>query len=229
MQAAVRIDETRAPWLWWAALAVGVTYMLPVALALSGPSIILWKGAGVALLALWAAANGRDRFGQMAALVLGFGALGDVLLETSGLMIGAFAFLFGHVIAIGLYNQNPRPALTGSQRLLTAVVTPLSLVIAWFLLRNVGMFSTAMFAGALFYALVVAVMAASAWMSSFPRYRVGLGAMLFLISDLLIFARMGGAVPPGLARMAIWPLYFGGQALIAWGLVTTLAARRHAN
>ncbi len=226
MQAAVRIDETRAPWLWWAALAVGATYMLPVVLALSGPSIILWKGAGVGLLSLWAAVNGRDRHGQMIALVLGFGALGDVLLETSGLMIGAFAFLFGHVIAIGLYNGNPRQKLTGSQRLLTAVVAPLSLVITWFLLREAGSFHTAMFAGALFYTLVVAVMAASAWMSSFPRYRVGLGAMLFLISDLLIFARIGGALPPGLASMLIWPLYFGGQALIAWGAVTTLAARR---
>jgi YhhN family len=226
MQAAARIDETRAPWLWWAALAVGITYMLPVMLDLGGPQIVLWKGGGVALLALWAAVNGQDRFGQMIALVLGFGALGDVLLETSGLMFGAFAFLFGHVIAIGLYNQNPRPALTGSQRLLAAVLAPLSLAISWFLLYEVGTVHTAMFAGALFYTLVVAVMAASAWMSSFPRYRVGIGAMLFLISDLLIFARMGDAVPDSAARLLIWPLYFGGQALIAWGVVTTLAARR---
>jgi YhhN family len=226
MQAAVRIDETRAPWLWWAALAVGITYMLPVTLALSGPQIILWKGAGVGLLALWAAVNGRDRFGQMIALVLGFGALGDVLLETSGLTFGAFAFLFGHAIAITLYTQNPRTALTGSQRLLSGVVTPLALAIAWLLLREVATFNTGMLAGALFYTLVVAVMAATAWTSSFPRYRVGLGAMLFLISDLLIFARIGGAVPTDVGRMLIWPLYFGGQALIAWGVVTTLAARR---
>lgn len=200
--------------------------MLPVAMGVSGPAIILWKGAGVGLLALWAAVNGRDRMGQMIALVLGFGALGDVLLETSGLMFGAFAFLFGHAIAIGLYNQNPRPALTGSQRLLAAVVTPLALAIAWFLLRDAGSFNMATLAGALFYTMAVAVMAASAWMSSFPRYRTGIGAMMFLISDLLIFARIGGAVPQDLASMLIWPLYFGGQALIAWGVVTTLAARR---
>jgi YhhN family len=226
MQAAMRIDELRALWLWWAALAIGAAYMLPVAMDVRGPGIIWWKGAGVGLLALWAAVNGRDRMGQMAALMLGFGALGDVLLETSGLMFGAFAFLFGHVIAIGLYNQNPRPALTGSQKLLTAVVTPLSLAIAWALLYGVAASNVALFAGALFYTLVVAVMAATAWMSSFPRYRTGIGAMLFLISDLLIFARIGGAVPSDLARILIWPLYFSGQALIAWGVVTTLAARR---
>lgn len=226
MYAAARIDEMRAPWLWWAALAIGIAYLLPVALNVSGPAIILWKGAGVGMLALWAAVNGRDRAGQMIALALGFGAMGDVLLETSGLIFGAFAFVFGHVIAIGLYNQNQRPATTGSQRLLAAVVAPLSLIICWALLRDAGSFDTAMLAGALFYTLVVAVMAATAWTSRFPRYRTGVGAMLFLISDLLIFARIGGALPPGLASMLIWPLYFGGQALIAWGVVTTLVAER---
>lgn len=226
MEAAARIDEMRAPWLWWAALAIGIAYMLPVALDVSGPGIILWKGAGVGLLALWAAVNGRDRAGQAIALALGFGAMGDVLLETSGLLFGAFAFVFGHVIAIGLYSQNQRPSPTGSQRLLAALVAPLALIICWALLRGVAAFDTAMLAGALFYTLVVAVMASMAWTSNFPRYRTGVGAILFLISDLLIFARIGGALPPGLASMLIWPLYFGGQALIAWGVVSTLAARR---
>jgi uncharacterized membrane protein YhhN len=34
-------------------------------------------------------------------------------------------------------------------------------------------------------------MAAAAWSSRFPRYRVGAGAVLFVISDWLIFSRMG--------------------------------------
>lgn len=226
MQAAAQINATRAPWLWWAALAIGTTYMLPVVIGVSGPAIILWKGAGVGLLALWAAVNGSERNGQVIALALGFGALGDVLLETSGLTYGAFAFVFGHVIAIGLYNQNQRSSPSGSQRLLAAVVAPLSLIICWALLRDVAAFDTSMLAGALFYTLVVAVMASMAWTSSFPRYRTGVGAMLFLISDLLIFARIGGAVPADVAKLLIWPLYFGGQALIAWGVVTVLAARQ---
>jgi YhhN family len=50
--------------------------------------------------------------------------------------------------------------------------------------------------------------------------------MLFLISDLIIFARLGGAMDGDIARLLIWPLYFAGQALIAWGVVTSLAARR---
>jgi uncharacterized membrane protein YhhN len=221
MTTSVRIDASRAPWLSWAALAVGVSYLIAVLTDAYGPAIVLWKGAGVGLLALWAAVNARDRNGHMIAAALGFGALGDVLLETSGLIVGALAFAVGHVIAIGLYGQNPRPTPTASQRALTIAVTPLALAIAWSLL-----YGTSILVPALGYTLVVAVMAGAAWSSRFPRYRTGLGAMLFLISDLVIFARVGGAVDGDIANLFVWPLYFTGQALIAWGVVTTLAAER---
>ncbi len=69
-------------------------------------------------------------------------------------------------------------------------------------------------------------MAASAGASRFPRYRVGIGALMFLGSDLLIFARMGPLPGSPLPGLLIWPLYFGGQALIAWGVVRTLADGR---
>ena len=65
-------------------------------------------------------------------------------------------------------------------------------------------------------------MAASAWISRFPRYRVGLGAVMFVASDLLIFAKMGPLAGSLIPVLLIWPLYFIGQALIAWGAVTTL-------
>ncbi|NJS15753.1 MAG: lysoplasmalogenase [Sphingopyxis sp.] len=221
MTSAIRIDELRSPWLWWAALAIGMGYIVPVVINSYGPAIILWKGAGVGLLALWAAVNAQDRFGQMFAVALGFCAMGDILIETSGLSVGGAAFAAGHLIAIALYLQNPRAAPTGSQRALALLVVPLSLVIAWALLQGDNMLIAGMA-----YTAVVAAMAAAAWASSFPRYRTGIGAMLFLISDLVIFARLGGAIDSDIARVLIWPLYFTGQALIAWGVVTSLAARR---
>ena len=70
----------------------------------------------------------------------------------------------------------------------------------------------------------VAVMAATAWASRFPRYRTGIGAMLFLASDLFIFAGEGGALAKSVTMWLVWPLYFAGQALIAWGVVRTLAS-----
>lgn len=220
MAATIRIGELRAPWLFWAALAVGAAYMIPVTTGAFGPAIVLWKGAGVGLLALWAAVNARERHGQMIAVALGFGALGDILIETSGLVVGAIAFSVGHMVAIGLYRQNRRDHLTPSQHALSILIVPLALIIAAALL-----ISTPIFAGALFYTMLLSLMAASAWESRFSRYRTGLGAMLFLISDLLIFAQAGGTVDPAIGGMLVWSLYFAGQALIAWGVVPVLAAR----
>jgi uncharacterized membrane protein YhhN len=77
--------------------------------------------------------------------------------------------------------------------------------------------------GIALYALGLGAMTGTALQSRFPRATVGLGAVCFAASDLLIFAKLGplGASPiPG---MTIWPLYVAGQTLIAWGVVTTLA------
>ena len=67
-------------------------------------------------------------------------------------------------------------------------------------------------------------MAASAWLSRFPRTLTGAGALMFAVSDLLIFLRTGrpalDVFPMGLA---VWGLYFGGQAMICLGVVRTLA------
>ena len=195
--------------------------MVPVLAEWNGPAMIAWKGAGVALLAVWAAFNAKCTDGWLITLVLGFGALGDVLLDAMGLEIGAVAFVIGHLLAIWLYARNPRERLTGSQQALSLLVLPLSVLLVWLMLRgNAGWWHGAAYTG------FVAGMAAMAWRSSFPRYRTGIGAMLFVISDLLIFARLGGQVAPLVASALIWPLYFAGQALIAWGVVTTLADRR---
>lgn len=200
-----------------AALVAGASYYLGDALGVTGALAVVWKGAGVALLALWCAMQARSLDGWLIAAVMAFGALGDVLLETAGLTTGALAFVAGHVLAMVLYFRNRRPRLTSSQRLLAALVVPLSVLIATMLVPAKDMIPIA------FYTLFVAGMAASAWISRFPRYRVGIGAMMFLVSDLLIFARMGAMAGSPVPGLLIWPLYFGGQVLIAWGVVRTVA------
>ena len=47
-------------------------------------------------------------------------------------------------------------------------------------------------------------------------------AVLFVASDLLIFAKIGPLAGSLIPIILIWPLYFAGQALIAWGAVITL-------
>ena len=209
----------QARWLWWLALAGGISFFFAVHQRLDGPPIWAWKTTGVAFLALWAAANARGRDGWLIAAALGFGALGDWLLDAKGLETGAVAFVVGHLIAITLYMLNRRPQLTPSQRLLAWATMPATLAIVWGMLSpQPGWWHAAV------YSLFVAAMAVAAWTSRFPRYRTGIGAMIFLASDLFIFAGEGGALSRDVTLWLVWPLYFGGQALIAWGVVSSLSA-----
>ena len=205
--------------LFWAAILAGASYMLVVTNGWSGPLFTAWKGLGVGLLALWAAANAQSRDGWLIALVMALGAVGDVLLDAMGLEVGGTVFALGHMVAIWLYLRNRRVALTGSQKLLGLLTVPLAVFAAW---RLPGATEGALHAA--LYTLFVAAMAATAWISRFPRYRTGIGAMMFLASDLFIFSRYGLLKGSLLPTLMVWPLYFGGQALIAWGVVTTLRA-----
>lgn len=203
-----------------AASFAGASFYAAHWLGVTGTAVIVWKGSGVALLAFWCALQVRSFDGWLVTATMGFGALGDVLLETSGLTIGALAFVAGHVLAMLLYFRNWRPRITFSKRLLAALVVPLAVFIAAMLVGPKDMLPIAV------YTFFVASMAASAWTSRFPRYRTGIGAMMFLASDLLIFARIGVLASSALPGLLIWPLYFGGQVLIAWGVVRTLAENR---
>ena len=76
------------------------------------------------------------------------------------------------------------------------------------------------------YAIGLGAMAATAWVSRFPRYRVGMGAVLFIISDWLIFSKLGPIDLEPLPTYLIWPLYYAGQLMIATGVVQTLRGER---
>jgi uncharacterized membrane protein YhhN len=201
-----------------AALAVGVSYLFAGHAPVGPTAHTVWKGAGVGLLALYAALRARTTDGWLLVAVLALGALGDVLLETAGLTVGALAFLAGHLVAIGLYLRNRRPVLSLSQGLLAAAML-VAIPLAAYLLPA----DRALAPLAALYALGLAAMAASAWISRFPRYWVGLGAVAFAASDLLLFARAGPLAGEPWIDAAVWGLYFGGQAMIALGVTRTLA------
>ncbi len=179
-----------------------------------------WKGAGVALLAAYALARHKGADSRQIAAVMAFGALGDVLIELV-LEWGAIAFLIGHLIAIHLYWRHRRSSLGFSQRL-TGVALLVLVPLVAFLIPS----DRSAAPGIALYSAGLGAMAAAAWTSSFPRYRVGIGAVMFVISDLLIFARMGGLAHSPLPDLLIWPLYYFGQFLICTGVVGELK-RRH--
>ncbi len=198
-----------------AAILAGFSYFFVKDMGLDPLIKTVWKGSGVGLLALYAAFHAEKRDGWMITAVMGFGALGDVLIERS-IVAGAGAFILGHIVAIMLYLKHKRASLSPSQKWLAIILVPAVLFIAWNFTHD-GPTS--------FYALFLAMMAGSAWISQFPRYRTGIGAMLFLASDLLIFARDGQLASPATLSQLIWPLYFAGQVLILLGVVTMLNAK----
>lgn len=204
----------KRPWL-VASLVAGVSYWLAAKGHVPGLWLIVWKGAGVALLSAYAWAHHPSRNAHMLALIMALGAAGDMLLEI-WFSAGAFAFLLGHLAAIALYLRHPREHPAGSQKA-AAVATLIGVpLIAWQLTRAPDV---------TLYALSLAGMAAAAWMSRFPRYRVGVGAMMFVVSDLLIFARMEQLEGSPIPDLLIWPLYYFGQFLICTGVIRTLRVR----
>jgi len=207
----------KRPWL-VASLAAAIAYY---ALRLSTVPelwLIPLKGAGCALLALYALFQG-DRESRWLAAMMGVAALGDMAIEFD-LGTGALLFFAYHMIAIFLYLRHPREHATSTQKAAAVAMLLLTPVLAWLLPADrSAAWSTAL------YGLALGGMAACAWMSAFPRYRVGIGAVLFLASDLLLIAGRGPLEGQALPDALIWPLYYAGQFLIAVGAVQTLNRR----
>ena len=214
--------ETAARAVLAGAIVAGVSYLAADHLVLSETASLAWKGAGVGLLAVYAALKARSLDGWLLVLVMAFGAAGDVLLGPGGFVVGGGAFLVGHLVAIGLYQRNRRPGLRLFDWILAAVFVTATVALAYSLPAD-----RAGAPGVALYATGLGAMAASAWLSRFPRTWVAAGALMFVVSDLLIFARMGplAGVAPGWVGFAVWGLYFAGQALVCVGVVRTLGPR----
>ncbi|MCG2841658.1 lysoplasmalogenase [Sandaracinobacter sp. RS1-74] len=206
----------KSPLLLAAALVAGISYMASWGLALPDAAAIAWKGAGVGLLATWASRQGRSVDHALLATVLTLGAAADMLLEVI-FVAGAAVFALGHVVAIALYARNRRPGLGAKDLALAAALVGGGVAAAYHLASPDWAPSVAV------YTLFLALMAAAALMSRFAL--AGVGALLFLLSDLLIFARMDSLSGARWADFAIWGSYFAGQALIAWGVASGLRSK----
>lgn len=174
------------------------------------------KGAGVAFLAVYAWVRHPERDAKVIALVMLLGALGDTLLDLF-FELGAGFFLAGHVVASVFYLQHRRRAYRASQIGATVALFIATPLVSWLLTRDPLV---------LLYSVGLGLMAATAWASRFPRYRVGLGAVMFVVSDWLIFARMGVSGMGPIADWLVWPIYYSGQFLIATGVIQTLRSDR---
>lgn len=203
-------------------LLAGISYFFVADSAIGGAWLMVWKGAAVAFLAVYAAQRGRGFDGALIAIVMALGALGDVAIEID-LIAGGAGFALAHLVAIALYLRNLRSGRAGNQNAAALALAVFAPLLAWLITRSAPDWPIA--TG---YAALLGLMAATAWLSRFPRYRVGLGAVLFIVSDLLILGGEGGGFDPALAGWLIWPLYYAAQFLIVTGVVQTLRLKQTA-
>lgn len=181
-------------------LVFATGYWAGVGLVPPGAGRIVLKGGGVAALAVHAMIR-SDAQTRPIALVMALGALGDVLIEAN-LVAGALAFLAGHGVACRFYGLR-RPLIVASCAAVVAILAPLAS----------GNPATAI------YGLGLGAMLGCAWLSRFRRDLVGFGAVLFVVSDLALFARMGILAGSRLPGLLVWPTYYLGQMAITLGVV----------
>ncbi len=205
----------RRPWL-LASLVAGIAYYFLWNNPVGGLWLILLKGAGVGLLAVYAMHRTRGLDGAILTLALALSAAADMVLEIA-FTVGGALFFASHCVALILYLRNLRDSTTAGEKTCAAALLLGTPAISW-LLSERGDIAL--------YSLVLGAMAAAAWLSRFPRYRVGLGVVLFIISDWLIFSRMGSFDLGVLPEKLVWPTYFAAQIMIATGVVQTLRGEK---
>ncbi len=180
--------------------------------AFGGLFLIVLKGGSVAALAGYALSRSGVPDARLIAAVMAIGATGDVGIELD-IRVGGGLFLLSHLGAIALYLRNRRSHPAATQKA-ASVALIIGVPMAAWLLTGDPM--------AVIYAVALGGMAAAAWISRFSRYNVGIGVLLFVVSDLLIFARLGAMLEQSLTAWLVWPLYYAGQLLICTGVIRTL-------
>ena len=184
---------------------------------------VLVKTASTALLAVFAWMAGGP---WLVVAGLAFSAVGDAFLALDGekwLKPGMAAFFLAHVAYVVLFWAMPQADRTllnlGAQ---IALVFGGVVFVRW-LAPWLGAMRYPVFA----YTAIILVMGAAALRLQPEYVLVTLGAVMFVASDMILslqlFTRPAGETPKAVPALAVWGLYFFGQALIAWGVVYPFA------
>lgn len=188
--------------------------------------------SGTFLLVLYAVLGWISRQGAVrryAALIAGgmlFGHLGDLAMggfipSPNGWLAGMLLFGIGHGFYIAAFIGLGRRLGRGGFSPAVPIMLVLGCLLWWGLTRGSDA-AALMRYGALAYTLVIAVMTGLALRLavSQPAWRsLAAGALLFLLSDVLLGASAFRGVSGALWNDFIWLLYIAGQAL----LVTSVA------
>jgi hypothetical protein len=184
--------------------------------------LIALPGLATGFLALYALFQKAGRDGGYLVAMMAVAAVRDVMFQVD-LAVSALIFFVYHMLAMSLYLRHPREHTTATQKATALAMLLLTPVLAWLLPAD-----RAIAPPLGLYGLALGGMASCAWMSAFPRYRVGIGAALVLASSLLVIAGIGPLMGQQLPEALAWPLYYVGQLLITVGVVQTMRRRNPA-
>ncbi|KHK91526.1 hypothetical protein [Novosphingobium malaysiense] len=212
----------RRPWLLGSiVLALAFTWLSWLQDSrIPGTYLLAVKCAPFLLLSAYALLRHRGTDTRLLAtmlVLLGIGAaLSDLFVyEGTVFMIAGFA------IGIGLFLLHRRPGTTASQKGAAVALLLLTPLICQALARPELQAGWA----PAFFGLGLGGMAASAWMSNFPRYRVGLGAVIAVVASMLAISGAGAPDGPTLGELVGWPLFYFGLMLLATGVTGELRNR----
>jgi uncharacterized membrane protein YhhN len=208
--------------LWLIAVFIGVVYWIG-SLARSGvafeqleslpkPIVVATKGLFSALLAASVLAARKGSASLMVGAALAISAVGDMLLVTIGSAAGGLAFALAHLLAGYAYAQNRRETNSAIIWVIAFAVPLIAIVSSYLVLRG----SDQNILMSLF-PLISGSMAALAILSRFPRWLSGLGAAIFVASDVLFLADLGILRRSGELGFLTWASYAVGYTMIARG------------
>ncbi|MEQ9505043.1 MAG: lysoplasmalogenase [Hyphomonas sp.] len=202
------------------ALALGAVYGAAFCYRDRGLAGLLIKTGSTALLALYAFLEGGP---LLLVAALAFSALGDAFLAGKPerwLLPGMGAFFVAHAAYVPLFWS-----LGADERTLAVLAAQIVLVFggAAFIRWLMPWIERGMRLPVIAYGAVILMMGAAA-LALPEAYRiVSLGALMFIASDVILSLQLfrkpadePASVP---SSLAVWILYFGGQALIAWGFL----------
>lgn len=192
----------------------------------ASPSLrrVLFKVTATALLTLWASLAGAP---LLIIVALAFSALGDGFLgasEDKFLLPGMTAFFIAHAAYIPLFWEH-----VADSRPMAILAAQIAVTIGGvFYLRSLmPWLEKFMRLPVLAYTIIILVMVNGALRLDFSLWLAAAGAVAFAASDTLLSIELfrlqpGARLKPVIAR-AVWFLYFGGQAAIAYGFIRAVA------
>lgn len=188
---------------------------------------ILVKGSTVSLLALFVFIRMQTLNHFLLLLALLASVAGDVILALpieNSFLKGLSAFLSAHLIFVGLYLKNKLPweDISAARKHTIVIIWIIALLSAVLLYPYLGDMLWPVCA----YIFVLTSMASVAFISRFSISFVGVGAILFLISDSALGARQFLNVPDYFGYV-VWGTYYLAQLFMTLGVMLADERRTH--